>query len=358
MISPSFRHMGPATRRAARAAFAKGQQAIAYVDLKIAGAPERSLLSDKSCMFLRQVRDTPKLGDGLPMSSRDVRAADGAAMIDALVGKCRADSSLRDGHNRLRLLTIKPDLGLVDIASSSYPAGLVRWSGDRCSRGVVADVLFHLDLALFSPRRGSPETLAGMHVHGAASFAVDSEWIRDDWLDRLAPKTGNENAIGDTIIDISSHGNNRFPVLKPSSAAGLAWYISKETAGVNTIYKSRRGQKSEGNHTDWTYAGALRQLEFWSHIGVLDACWSQGHRGNEMRTIWRRNLLEHLDLCEMPKVTAVDGGKMHDGWVRVWRELGTGFQAIDPDAIKASTLKVLRRVEAKRVISTALGTQL
>lgn len=347
MIRPSFGGFGPRTRTAARTAWAKGQDAIEFADLKIGGAPELALLSDASLTFIRRARGSPKLDGGLPMSSRTVRAANGAATIEAVMDACRSNESLRNGHRRLRLLTVKPDIGLVDISSPSFPAGLVRWDVDRRSRGVVADGLFHLDLALICPARGCPETLAAVHTHAAVSFHVE-HWKRAEWLVRLAPVSGNENALGDTIVDISSHGNNRKPRLKPASAAGLGWYLSKETAGVNTIYQSKAGQKSEGNHTDWTFVGALRQLEFWSHISAFSVCWSQGAQGNDMRTAWRRKLLELLDFCEMPKTTTVDGGKMHEGWARAWRELDNGFQAIDPDTVAACTAKELRRVDGER----------
>lgn len=282
------------------------------------------------------------------MSSRAVRAADGAAAIEAIMEACRSHTTLRNGHDRLRMLTVKPDIGLVKIGGPSFPANLVRLDVDRRSRGVVADGLFHLDLALICPARGCLVTLAGIHVHAAVSFETEGEWKRADWLKRLAPASGNKNALGDTIVDISSHGNNREPRLKPASASGLGWYISKETAGVNTIYQSKAGQKSEGNHTDWTFVGALRQLEFWSHISAFSVCWSQGVRGNEMRTAWRRKLLELLDFCEMPKTTVVDGGKMQEGWARVWRELDNGFQAIDPVTVHACSAKELRRVNGER----------
>lgn len=265
---------------------------------------------------------------------------------------------LRDGKKRLRLLTIKSNVGLVDIANPYFPAELVKLQARRLLSEHELEAFCVLDHTLFSPGRAESESIVHIHVHAVVSLLEPSR-THGEWLETLAPKSDPLNLLGDDVINISSRGNRDRPKLSRADVAGLGWYVTKETCGANTIYQKRDGQKSESSFTDWTYAGVLRQLELWSYIDFRQACWSQGETMSKARTEYRRRTFELLDFYDLPQRSVIDTDRLYDGWSRVWSEFGNGFLPIDPSTVAASSTKSVTpppwRPEAMTVLARSIN---
>lgn len=331
-----FKNLPRKLRKPAREQFAKSIDAVDFIDLKLAAAVSQHSFSTDTEIFLSSVRGKPKIGTGFPLSARVVREATAEAAIEVLLRAARNHPDLGHGKSRLRLLTIKADVGLVDIANPYFPAELVKRHARRLLGRHDVEALCFLDHCLFSPSRGHEETLAHIHTHIAVSFR-ESKRSQKRLVAALAPASGNQNNLGDTIIDIRVRGTNEWPRLKDDDVAGLAQYLTKETCGVNTIFLTKKGQRSEGNHTDWTAAGVLRQLELWSYMDFRSASWSHGQVMGEVRTEWRRRTFQLLDYYQLPLGSLIDQAVLYRGWTRVWREFGNGFVPIDPDSITATS---------------------
>lgn len=315
-------------RLAAVSAFAETVHAIRFFDLKIGGTN----LSERSERFLKRIRGAPTLSNGFWLSSSEVRRAASAAMIETTLHFGKRHPEFRSGYRRFRMISLCPDVGLVDIHQSQFPMQRAKDTMRRALQGKQLQGVGMLDFALFSPGRGLAETWAHIHSHQAVSYDDGRETLNKNWIRLLAPASGNQNALGGPVVYISKQR----PKLTPQRAAGLGQYISKESCGANTIYQGKSGQKSECSFTDWTLQGALRQLEFWSYVSVLDACWSTGELGAEMRVHWRRRLFSMLGYDVLPRGTDLDVDATRKGWRRVWRELGVGFEPIDPKSMFAT----------------------
>ncbi len=328
----NFKNLPRKLRKPAREQFAKSIDAFDFIDLKLAAAVSQYSFSTETERFLTSVRGKPQVGAGFPLSARVVREATAEAAIEVLLRAASNHPDLRHGKSRLRLLTIKADIGLVDIANPYFPAELVKRHARRLLGRHDVEALCFLDHCLFCPSRGHEEALTHIHAHVAVSF-LESKRSQEGLVAALAPASGNQNILGDTIIDIRVRGTNECPRLKGEDVAGLGWYLTKETCGVNTIFQTKKGQRSEGNHTDWTAAGVLRQLELWSYMDFRSASWSHGHVMGEVRTEWRRRTFQLLDYYQLPSGSLIDQAALYRGWSRVWREFGNGFVPIDPDSI-------------------------
>lgn len=323
-------------RFAAEAKLTEAERALDYFDAKLSDPSSLAKLSAEARQFIKSVRRPPQAGRGLPLSSRAVREAAGRAMIETTLHFAHRHRYLRKGTRRLRLLTICPDIGLVPIGRADYAMMRARLAVDRAVRKADLQSVGMLDLALFSPERGEAEHLAHIHSHHWISFNKRTFARIKDWVRALAPAKGNRNSLGGRVVTIRSKGSKKSPRLSPENVASLGWYTTKETCGVNTIYQTKKGQKSESSFSDWTFAGALRQLEFWSYVDARDAVWSAGHRASKMRTYWRRRLLKILELNALPLRNRIDVDTNYEGWKRVWRELNVGFEPIDPVSMYAT----------------------
>src|SRR5690606_16500538 len=133
---------------------------------------------------------------------------------------------LRKRNRRLRLLTVCPDVGLVDIGDANYPMTRTRLSIDRMIRKASLQGLGMLDLALFCPGRGLPEHLAHIHAHYSIFFDADVKLRIKDWERILAPVGGNHNKLGGKIVRIKSKGSKKRPHLTRDHVAGLGWYMT------------------------------------------------------------------------------------------------------------------------------------
>jgi hypothetical protein len=327
-----FRGLAPKRRAAAVAALSETTQALDHFDLKIGAGAALSPLTEKSHKFLHRTRGAPKLGKGFSLASRMVRQASTIAMIETMLHYANEHACLRSGHKRLRMITFCPDVGLVDIAGSDFPMRRTKDTIRRAMQSKRLQGFGMLDLAPFSPIRGHAEDRIHIHSHQAVSYDDGTDTKNKSWVDVLAPASGNVNAMDGPVVYISRQD----PELSAERVAGLAWYVTKESCGANTIYEAEEGQKSECSFTDWTFPGALRQLEFWSYVDARDACWSTGDLGGKMRLHWRKRLLELLDYDELPLESRIDTDALYAAWKRVWRELDVGFAPIDPERMFAT----------------------
>lgn len=324
-------------RRVAEQAWTKGEDALGYFEAKISNPENLTQLSSKSQQFLQKVRERARTDNTLPLSAKEVRAASGQALIESVIIHAREDDRLISGRSRLKLLSIKPDVGLVNIDGRAYPAELTKRTSRSYISNTDVDAVMMLDLALFTPGRGQAEHLAHVHCHGAVAQLSAMNGRAGSIRKQVSPKRKPVNGLGDDVVTVSHKGTGNPPTLTDEDVAGLGWYVSKLTCGASTMYLSKKGQKSEKSHTDWSFIGALRQLEFWSYVDVLNACWAHGEVGRSIRTYWRKSLIERLDLGQIPKRREIDFEKRQHQWARVWADLGNGFPAIDPNSITATS---------------------
>ena len=337
-IHATFLNLPPKSRKPARDAFARSMAAMDFLDSKLGSLYLEGRLTRKSKKFLTAIRSPSALGSGFPLSSLAVREATAQAAIEVMLLTAGRNRDLREGQKRLRLLTIKSNVGLVDIANPYFPAEQVKLHARRLLSSHELEAFCVLDHNLFSPGRGEAETIVHTHVHAVISLLEPSR-SHGEWLEALTPKSEPLNLLGDGVINISSRGNRDRPKLSRADVAGLGWYVTKETCGANTVYQRRNGQKSESSFSDWSYAGVLRQLELWSYIDFRQACWSQGETMGKARTDYRRRTFELLDYYDLPKRSVIDTDRLYDGWTRVWSEFANGFIPIDPSTITASSPK-------------------
>lgn len=335
-IHTTFSNLPPKSQKPARDAFARSIDAMDFLDSKLGSLYLEGRLTRKSKKFLTAIRSPSALGTGFPLSSRAVREATARAAIEIMLLAAGRNRDLREGRKRLRLLTIKSNVGLVDIANPYFPAELVKLHARRLLSPHELEAFCVLDHNLFSPGRGEAETIAHIHVHAIVSLLEPSR-NHGEWLKALSPKNNPLNLLGDDVINITSRAK-----LDRDDVAGLGWYVTKETCGANTIYQTKKGQKSESSFTDWTHAGLLRQLELWSYIDFRQACWSHGVTMSNARTEYRRRTFELLDFYDLPQRSVIDTDKLYDGWTRVWSEFGNGFIPIDPSTVAASSAKSVK----------------
>ena len=312
-------------RAAARKNYQQAHDALSYFENKIDRAVADPTLSAASAKFIDGLWRGPRSAAELSLASRVVWEAHGKASILSHIVFSRDYPDLLRGDTRARLITLSPSVGISDIAAVSVVLPQLRGFADRAARKLELNALFTYDIALFCPNRGAAVDTVAQHVQGTV-WSQRARFQPCKQANRIHDAKGSSNTLAAPIAVIKTRGSSSGNMLGLGDIAGLGWYASKLSCGVNTCYITKKGPRSENSHTGWEAEHALRQLELWSHMSVLDACWGVGE-GKTLRMLWRDRLTELLD-CSLACRLEIPHGSRNAAWAKVWRELGTGYGAI------------------------------
>lgn len=312
-------------RAAARKQCQKALDALEFLERKIDAALLDARLSEGSKRFIEKLWWGHRAAAEMSLGNKAVWEAHAKASILSHLEFAREKSDFTGGGKRARLITLSPSLGIEGVGKISLRLPQLRGFADRAARKLDANAFFTLDVALFAPSRGVVADIFAQHVQGTL-WAQKAEFAPRKEARRVCDANGNVNSLGAKVAVITARGACRGKQLTAEDVAGLGWYTSKASCGVNTCYQSKKGLRSECSHTGWTMELALRQLELWSHTCVLDACWAVGE-GTMLRTLWRNKLMRGLD-CTLDSRIGIPHDERAAAWAKIWRELGTGFQPI------------------------------
>lgn len=310
---------------AARKSYQATHDALEYFEHKIDQATVDPLLSAASAKFIDRLWRGARSKAELSLASRAVWEVHGKASILSHIKFCRDKPELMLGATRARLITLSPSVGITDIAGVAVVLPQLRGFADRTARKLQLSALFTFDIALFCPSRSADVDTVAQHIQGTV-WSQNTRFQPSKQAKRIGDACGQSNTLAAPIGVIKTRGASSGNTLGLDDFAGLGWYASKLSCGVNTCYMTKKGRRSENSHTGWQAKHALRQLELWSHMSVLDACWGVGH-GKTLRMLWRERLTRLLE-CPLGCRLEISHGPRTASWVQVWRELGTGYRAI------------------------------
>lgn len=312
-------------RAAARKSYQQAHDALGYFENKIDQAVADPLLSAASAKFIDRLWRGPRSAAELSLGSRAVWEAHGKASILSHIEFSRDYPDLMEGDTRARLITLSPSVGVSDIAAVSVVLPQLRGFADRAARKLELNALFTFDIALFCPSRGAAVDTVAQHVQGTV-WSQRARFQPCKQANRIHDAKGLLNTLAAPIAVIKTRGSSSGNILGLDDVAGLGWYASKLSCGVNTCYMTKKGRRSENSHTGWEAQHALRQLELWSQMTVLDACWGVGE-GKALRMLWRARLTDLLD-CALACRLEIPQVSRSASWTQVWGELATGYRAI------------------------------
>ena len=330
-------------RDAARAQYQKSVDALDYFERKLDVCFLDPRLCAESARFLKRLWYGVNAEGEMTMASRAIQEAHAKAMILSHIQYGRGRPGFMNGDTRARLITLCPSVGIEMIEAMTLPLKPLRGFADRAARKVNVNALYTLDLGLFCPNRGARVDIVGHHVQGTV-------WSRDRRFNpireakRIGDAFGTRNSLDAKVAVIKTRGWSSGNTLAVPDVAGLGWYASKLSCGVNTCYTSNGKPKSENSHTGWEPEHALRQLEVLSHTCLFDACWAVGE-GQDLRMLWRNRVLNLLGSTVGGRSEIPHRSRTRK-WAKVWSELNNGYRAIT----YAGKLAKSRDIEIKTLV--------
>ena len=305
--------------------YQRSLDALDFFERKLKAGFINLQLSPESQKFINNIWRGANAESQMVLGCRAIQEAHAKAMILSHIEFGRDNPGFMNGDTRARLITLSPSVGIEKIEAMTLPLKQLRGFADRAARKVHSNALFTLDLGLFCPSRGAPVDVVAHHVQGTI-WSRGSHFKPIKEANRIGDAFGTRNSLEAKVAVISTRGWGAGGILVVPDVAGLGWYASKLSCGVNTCYTSKGKRKSENSHTGWEPEHALRQLEVLSHVCLFDACWAVGE-GQELRMLWRNRVLNLLG-STIGGRSEIPHHSRTQKWAQVWSELNNGYLAV------------------------------